>query len=220
MILLLFGPPGCGKGTQARLLSNWLQIPAVSTGDLLRAETESNTPFGRELAAVLAAGQYVNDDMVNRMIENRLDRLENGGIILDGYPRTVAQASFLDRALEKRGLPPALAIHLEVPRDVIVRRLSSRSQCSHCRRVFNDADHPATYCAECGSPLIRRADDKPEVVLERLATYHAKTGPVLGHYAGSRFRAVEGDRDPDDVFREILRLAGEGSLGGANGASG
>ncbi len=220
MILLLFGPPGCGKGTQSRLLSNWLQIPAVSTGDLLRAEADSGTEFGSQLAAVLAAGQYVSDDMVNQMIVNRLNRLDNGGIILDGYPRTVAQARFLDQSLAQRSLPQAVAIHLMVPQDVIVRRLSSRSQCTHCKRVFNDADHPAPYCAECGSPLIRRADDTPEVVLQRLATYQAKTGPVLAHYSGDRFREVPGDRDPDDVFREILRLIGGSAMGGSNGANG
>jgi adenylate kinase len=192
----------------------------VSTGDLLRAEAESGSEFGRELAAILAAGQYVSDEMVNQMIENRLDRLNGGGIILDGYPRTVAQARFLDRVLERRQLPPARAVHLLVPHDIIVRRLSSRSQCTNCRRVFNDHDHPAPYCAECGAPLIRRDDDKPEVVAQRLQTYQAKTGPVLAHYAGRGFCEVDGNQDPEIVLREILRVVGAGAMGGANGASG
>ncbi|MEZ5402049.1 MAG: nucleoside monophosphate kinase [Bryobacteraceae bacterium] len=220
MILLLFGPPGCGKGTQARLLSNWLHVAAVSTGDLLRAEAEADTDFGRNLAQLLAAGQYASDEMVNQIVANKLDRLENGGIILDGYPRTVAQAVYLDQALSARSLPSAVAVHLMVPQDVIVQRLSSRSQCSYCNRVFNTKDHPAPYCAECGGPLIRRADDTPEVVLQRLATYHAKTGPVLAHYSGSRFLEINGDRDPEEVFKEILRLVDPAPNNAANRAGG
>lgn len=214
MILLLFGPPGSGKGTQARLLSQWYGIPAVSTGDLLRAEAESGTEFGKSLAATLASGQYVSDDMVNQLVVNQLDRLNGSGIILDGYPRTVDQAYFLDGALARRGLAPAVAVYLHVPTEVIVGRLSSRSQCSHCRRVFNEADHPAPYCAECGAPLIRRADDEPAVVLRRLETYQDKTSPVLAHYATQTYHEIKGDQQPDSVFEAILH-----ALPPANGSN-
>lgn len=214
MILLLFGPPGCGKGTQSRLLSQWLSIPAVSTGDMLRSEAESGTELGRQLAAILATGSYVSDDMVNRIVISQLDRLNGGGLILDGYPRTVEQARFLDAALADRHLPPAVAVTLSVPEEVIVARLSSRSQCSNCRRVFNQVDHRAPYCSECGAPLIQRSDDQPEVVQRRLATYHDKTRPVLAHYE-AHSHEINGNQHPDTVFQAILR-----ALGGANGAGG
>jgi adenylate kinase len=212
VILLLFGPPGCGKGTQARLLSNWLQIQSVSTGDLLRAEAESGSAFGQQLAALLAQGKYASDEMVNQIVANQLDKLNGAGIILDGYPRTVEQAEFLDAALTARGLDAALAVHLQVPTEVIVGRLSSRSQCSYCRRVYSQVEHKAPYCAECGGPLVRRTDDEPEVVLKRLETYREKTQPVLTHYAQGRFYEVDGNQPPEHVFERILqRLSGMGS---------
>ncbi|MFN7923140.1 MAG: nucleoside monophosphate kinase [Bryobacteraceae bacterium] len=205
MILLLFGPPGCGKGTQARLLSQWFSVPAVSTGDLLRAEAESGSEFGNQLAATLAAGKYVSDETVNQLIVNRLDRLDGGGIILDGYPRTVEQARFLDEALRARAIGPAVAVYLRVPTDVIVRRLSSRSQCSNCRRVYSQGQETAPYCVECGAPLFRRSDDEPEVVLKRMETYRDKTSPVLAHYGQQCYHEVDGDRNPDTVFDEIVQ---------------
>ena len=214
MILLLFGPPGCGKGTQARLLSQWLGIAAVSTGDLLRAEAESGSEFGNTLAAMLAAGQYVSSETVNQLVVNQLDRLSGGGLILDGYPRTVDQARYLDQALSARGFAPAVAVHLRVPTEVIVTRLSSRSQCSNCRRVFNLSEGGPPYCSECGAPLVRRSDDEPEVVVRRLATYEEKTSPVLRHYSSTFMHEVDGNRDPEAVFQSILVAVGyNGSAG-------
>jgi len=180
---------------------------------MLRTEAESGSELGRQLAAILATGSYVSDDLVNRIVLSQLDRL-SGGLILDGYPRTVEQARFLDAALSQRGLPPPVAVTLRVPEEVIVARLSSRSQCSNCRRVFNLADHPAPYCAECGAPLIQRSDDRPDVIQRRLLTYHEKTRPVLDYYR-SHTHEVDGNQHPDIVFQAILR-----AVGGANGASG
>jgi adenylate kinase len=182
----------------------------ISTGDLLRTEAESQTELGRELARRLAHGDLIDDELVNRMVESKLALLKNGsGVILDGYPRTVQQAQYLEEALVKHGLSAPLAIHLDVPAEVIVQRLSSRRQCPGCGRVYNlkeQAPKQAGICDGCGRELIARNDDEAEVIRRRLATYREQTGPVLAHYRGASYHLVEANRTPEEVFGELRAI--------------
>lgn len=211
MIILLFGAPGSGKGTQSVYLKDWLGYRAVSTGELLRAEASSGSKLGQELAAVLAAGQYADDDLVNRIVENQLDRLNGSGLILDGYPRTVQQAQFLDLALRSRELRRPSVIHLDVPCEVLVERLSSRWSCPRCGRAFSLLQQKpkiAGVCDGCGCKLLRRADDEPDVIGSRLEAYHRLTGSVLDHYRNGQYLRVDGNQPPEDVFGVIQSVLG------------
>lgn len=206
MIILLFGPPGSGKGTQARLISEWLNFPSLSTGDMLRAEAQQDSELGRKIRETLAAGQYVSDETVNLIVLQQLERNPGSGLILDGYPRTVAQAIYLENALLERGFPPPVVVHLDVPAEEIVTRLSSRASCPRCKQILNLLQNPPKVegrCDECSSELVRREDDKPEVVRSRLDTYARLTGPVIAHYTGSNYLLFDGNRKPGDVFAEI-----------------
>jgi adenylate kinase len=203
MILLLFGPPGSGKGTQARLLSQWLRIPALSTGDMLRAEVSSGSDLGRELSETLQQGRYVSDDLVNSIVIRQLEATPQG-MILDGYPRTADQADFLRRALGERSLEAPVAVHLNVPDDAIIERLSARRICEHCHRVYNLLQRPPQQdgrCDDCAIALTTRADDTPEVIRQRLATYSQVTTPMFVHFPYNI--PVNGNQHPEAVFSEI-----------------
>jgi len=168
VVLLLFGPPGSGKGTQSRLITNWLGIPAISTGDMLRAEIQAGTPLGNAARSIMASGGLVGDDLVNEMLAHRVSQPDcNAGFLLDGYPRTVEQAEFLDRLLGARGLPKPIILHLDVPMDALVGRMSSRRQCPTCMRVYNLLQQPPLQSGVCDddeTPLITRKDDQEDVV--------------------------------------------------------
>ena len=133
-MVLLFGPPGSGKGTQSPLISRMLRIPAISTGEMLRAEVEAGTPLGKQAQAILAAGQLVGDEIVNEMLVCRITQEDcKGGFLLDGYPRTLPQAKFLDEKLVELGFPPPVIFHLATPQSVLIERISSRRQCPQMR---------------------------------------------------------------------------------------
>ncbi len=212
MVLLLFGPPGSGKGTQSRLITNWLRIPGISTGDLLRAEIEAGTELGRTAQSVMLAGGLVGDDLVNKMLVNRVSQPDaQGGFLLDGYPRTLDQAEFLDRMLAERRLPKPVVLHLDVPLDALAGRLTSRRQCPSCGTIYNLLHQPpkkAGLCDNDGTPLITRKDDQEDVVLERLRNYVALSRPVLAHYQyqDSNYHQIRGDRSPSYVFEEITGI--------------
>lgn len=213
MIVLLFGPPGSGKGTQGRLLSNWLGIPCVSTGDLLRAAAEEPTPGGRALKSHLAAGGYATDAMVNAIVRKRLSQARNG-MILDGYPRTLAQAQYLDELVTTLELAEPVALHLRAESDVLVDRLAGRRQCPTCLRVYSGG---ADECKDCYSSLVRRADDSYETVRERLEIYARVTAPVLEYYGNSRRIDFDAQRDESEVFMSLQAalqavLASDGTL--------
>lgn len=203
MILLLFGPPGSGKGTQARLISQWLGIPSVSTGDLLRAEVASGSQLGHELEALLSNGQYVPDSLVNQIVIHQLEN-SSGGMILDGYPRTEDQAEFLKKALAERSMREPIAVHLDVPSDAIVQRLGARRVCPSCRRVFNLLQNPprnSAVCDDCSTNLVTRSDDSASVVLQRLDTYSRLTAPIFAHFHNNL--PIDGNQRPERVFATI-----------------
>jgi adenylate kinase len=206
-IILMFGPPGVGKGTQAARLSAWLQVPSLSTGEILRTEAASGSELGREIQSILASGKFVSDDLVNQIVSGQLDtpRFERG-CILDGYPRTVEQAIFLDTELAYRSLPRPVVVDLQVPEAVIVRRLSLRRQCPTCKKVYHLEDQKPMspgICDMCEVNLIHRSDDVPAVIRDRLAVYKAATTPVLSHYGSNSCVPIDGNRNPADVFQAI-----------------
>jgi adenylate kinase len=211
LVLLLFGPPGSGKGTQSRLITNWLGIPAISTGDMLRSEIQGGTKLGEAVRCIMTSGGLVGDDLVNEMLAHRVAQPDClNGFLLDGYPRTVYQAEFLDRLIAERSLPKPIILHLDVPLDALQGRLTSRRQCPKCGTIYNLLHQPpkkAGLCDNDGTPLITRRDDQDEVVRERLRTYEAQTRPVLAHYQDRKhYYQIRGDRSPQYIFEAITGI--------------
>jgi len=210
LVLLLFGPPGSGKGTQAARISNWLGIPAISTGDMLRVEIKAGTELGNAAKAVMASGGLVGDDLVNRMLAHRVSSPDSAhGFLLDGYPRTVEQAEYLDELLSERNLRSPIILHLDVPMDALVGRLTSRRQCPQCKRIYNLLHQPPRVpgvCDDDGTPLITRKDDSEDVVTERIRTYDEVTRPVLSYYQDRNYHQIRGDRSPGYIFEEITGI--------------
>ena len=210
MILLLFGPPGSGKGTQSRLITSWLGIPGISTGDMLRAEIQAGTDLGRVAQSIMASGGLVGDDLVNQMLEKRVSQPDAGrGFLLDGYPRTVEQATFLDRLIERRRWPKPVILHLDVPMDALLGRLTARRQCPKCGTIYNLQYQPPKKPGICdldGTPLITRTDDEKDVVADRLRTYTTLSRPVLAHYKDADYHDVRGDASPECVFEAITSV--------------
>ena len=210
MVLLLFGPPGSGKGTQSRLITSWLGIPAISTGDMLRAEIQASTALGNAARSIMAGGGLVGDDLVNKMLAHRIDQPDcQRGFLLDGYPRTVQQADYLDGLIGERGLPKPIILHLDVPMDALVGRMVSRRQCPKCGRIYNLLHQPpkkAGICDDDGTRLVTRKDDQEDVVRERIRTYDELTRPVLAHYQDRNYYQIRGDRSPSYIFEEITGI--------------
>jgi adenylate kinase len=207
MILLLFGPPGCGKGTQATHLTERFQIPAISTGEIFRAECKAGTELGRLACSVISSGKLVDDKLVNRLVEARITRPDCGrGFLLDGYPRTVPQAEEFGAVLRAAGLPAPTVIHLHVEEEVLVRRLTARRQCPRCHRIYNLQSKPprqAGVCDDDNEPLITREDDQESIIRQRLAAYRELTGPVLGWYGEASVITIDGSMAPEEVTRAI-----------------
>jgi adenylate kinase len=186
-VLILLGPPGAGKGTQARMLEEDFGLVQLSTGDLLRAAVAAGTEAGRKAKAVMEAGQLVSDDIVLAILKDRMAQPDVArGIILDGFPRTAGQAAALDKLLAEAGRKVTAAISLEVDDEAMVARVAGRYTCAACGEGYHDDfKRPATagVCDKCGgTDFKRRADDNAETVRERLAAYHAQTAPLIAHY--------------------------------------
>jgi adenylate kinase len=206
--LLIIGPPGAGKGTQARRLADLLTIPHIATGDLLREQVAAGTDLGRQAKGFMDRGDYVPDEVMIGMIRERLDAADAaGGFLLDGFPRTDVQAKTLDALLEETGRDLDTVLLLEAPTEEIVRRLSGRRTCPECQRAYHmDDDPPRTdeVCDDDGAKLVQRSDDDPETVRHRLSVYEERTAGLVGFYAERGLvRKVDGTGTVDEVSERI-----------------
>jgi adenylate kinase len=206
--LILFGPPGAGKGTQAERLRNDFQLSYIATGDMLRANVKDGTELGREAKQYMDAGKLVPDDVIVRMAADRLQQEDTlDGFILDGFPRTTEQAKALDKLLSDLGRRITAAILIDVSDDEVVKRLSGRRVCVKSGHIYHVEDDPPKHegvCDQDGSRLIQRDDDKPEVIRHRLEVYHAETEPVIEYYdAQGLMRRIDGTRSAPEVHDHI-----------------
>jgi adenylate kinase len=218
--LILVGPPGAGKGTQAERLVSDFDLPYYATGDILRAAVRDETELGREAKQYMDDGKLVPDDLIIRVIMDRLDSGEaDDGFLLDGFPRTTPQAEALQEALTGRGRSLTAALLIDAPDEEVVRRLSGRRVCTkngHVYHVEFDPPKNEDVCDQDGSRLIQRDDDKPETIEKRLAVYHDQTEPLIDWYEDrGLLRRFDGTRSPEDVHDHIratlatLRLEAE-----------
>ncbi len=199
--VVLIGPPGCGKGTQAVRLADKYGIPHISTGEILRAAVRAGSELGRQVADILTKGSLVSDDLMTDLVRARLQERDTGaGFVLDGYPRTLGQSRALDVMLTERSI---IVILIDVADAEIVRRMGTRRVCDACRLTQSvaGADHPDSEpCPYCGGNLVRRPDDEPETVRHRLATYANSATPVIDHYKSrSSFAVIDGLQHSDRV---------------------
>jgi adenylate kinase len=214
MNIILLGPPGSGKGTQAKRIEQTHGIVQLSTGDMLRATTDSDTEFGRRVKAIMDSGQLVPDDIIVEMIDQRIRQPDcSRGFILDGFPRNVLQAKALDAMLAEHNLKLDHVILLDVDEAALVDRLSGRFTCTQCGASYHERyNRPSRegICDVCGSSeFVCRADDRPEAVKARLEVYQRQTAPILPYYRDRGIlRRVDGMADIDEVTREIEQILG------------
>lgn len=229
--VLLLGAPGVGKGTQAQILMDLWGIPQISTGDIIRENIKQKTPVGVEFQDLVAKGIFVPDELVNRMVAGRLSQPDAArGYILDGYPRTLGQAEWLDAQLAGEGFPgqngeitpagklPVVAVSIEVRYDELLRRITGRRTGTVSKRIYNVYTNPPEVAGICdvdGLPLVQRPDDTEEVFAERMRQFDDLTAPVIEHYRGQgRFEVVDGEQPVDVVTERIVaalkRLRREG----------
>jgi adenylate kinase len=212
-VALLIGPPGAGKGTQARYVGEALGIPHVASGDLLREHRQRGTPLGLTARAYMDQGELVPDDLVIQMVIERLVRPDAArGVLLDGFPRTLTQARALDVELAERGGGVIAALSLDVPTDVLVERLSGRRVCIGCHSTFHIVLQQLPFddtCPHCGDRLVQRADDVPSVIARRVAVYQQQTAPVLDHYrVRGVLRRVDGGGSVELTRSRVLERLG------------
>ncbi len=214
--IILLGPPGAGKGTQAKLLAQRYGIPQISSGDILRDNVAKDTELGRKAKAMMARGELVPDDLVNQMVGERLVQADCArGFILDGFPRTVVQAQWLDRFLSgklfenQRPCDPPVVVQFDVDYNILLHRLSGRRSCPTCGRIYNIHTQPTRVSDVCdvdGSKLVIRNDDRPEVVAERLRAYDLQTRPLAAYYRRSgRLAQINGDQGVEDVTHQVAK---------------
>ena len=212
MNLILLGPPGAGKGTQAQRIQDRYGAVQLSTGDMLRAAVAAGTEVGKQAKSIMEAGQLVPDDIMVRLIAERIDQPDTRkGFILDGFPRTIAQAEALDKMLESKGLKLNAVIEMKVDDGVLTRRIAGRYSCAKCGTVYHDdTKKPRTpgVCDKCGAKeFTRRKDDNAKTVKARLEAYHAQTAPLLPYYrARGVLKSVDGMAAIDDVTTQLESL--------------
>jgi adenylate kinase len=215
MRLLLIGPPGSGKGTQAHLLAGRRQLEHISTGDLLRTAIQEGTEVGERARPFVKAGQLVPDELVNEMIAHRFEQNTPRCFVMDGYPRTLQQAATFDQTLKSRGLGLTGVVVLVVPDAEILRRLGGRRSCPKrsCKFSYHIDFNPPRVpdvCDHCGTRLILRDDDKPETVSQRLQIYHANTQGLVDYYRSRGLvHEVQGEGDIEKVYEKILQAVGQ-----------
>jgi adenylate kinase len=211
--LIFLGAPGAGKGTQAREVSQQLNIPQISTGDILREAVKKQTSLGLAAKAKMDAGELVPDEVVCGIVEERIDEPDcQKGFILDGFPRTIGQAEFVDRMLQTKGRGNPLVLNIRVDHDVLLKRLTGRRTCSLCGEIYNIHFNPPKVegvCDKDGGKLLQRADDNEETIRQRLLAYEKQTRPLIDYYRSKRLlRDVNGNREPGLITEEILVLLG------------
>jgi adenylate kinase len=216
----MLGPPGAGKGTQAERFAQSRGIPKISTGDILREAVQAGTEIGLRAKAIMDRGELVNDEVIIGVVRERLAKADaQRGFILDGFPRTVAQARALDALMD--GRQPLIVVDIVVPETDLVERLTSRLVCSNCGTNAEGVPRSAmatTPCVKCGGPLKQRSDDNEAVVLERLKVYRRDTQPLVDYYRSRpTFRAVNGAQAMERVFADLAEAVDSAASGGALG---
>jgi adenylate kinase len=212
----MLGPPGAGKGTQAERFAKARGIPRISTGDILRDAVHAKTDVGLRAKAIMDRGELVGDDVMIGIVNERLERNDAlTGFVLDGFPRTVAQASALDGIMSKRD--PLIVVDIVVPEAELVRRLGTRMICEDCGTGASVGSPIGSACAQCAGRLVQRADDNQAVVLERLKVYHRQSEPLVEYYrVRPTFRSIDGAQAPDRVAADLaaaIEAAGRGAVG-------
>jgi adenylate kinase len=208
--IVLLGPPGVGKGTQASLLEERLGAKVLSSGVIFRKEIEAETDLGRLASSYIKRGELVPNGITIEMMAKRLrsDEVRKKGFVLDGFPRTVRQAEALDEMLAEMEMPVQEVVTLSVDDDVVIGRLAGRMGCTKCGAIYHSVSHPPMregFCDKCDSPLIIREDDKPETIRERLRVFRESTMPVIEHYRAKGILVeVDAGQDPEQVYKDIL----------------
>jgi len=210
-IIVLMGAPGAGKGTQARLLQDRMHLPQISTGDIFRALKHNDSSLAQEVRDVMQRGQLVPDELTIQLVKERTAKEDcRDGYILDGFPRTPAQATSLEKLAAEQG-KQIVPIQIEVPYDLLEKRMTGRRNCPVCNEIYNVYFKPPRHDNVCDfhpeAQLVHRADDNPETVRKRLATYEEQTRPLLDYYASKNLlREVDGNRDRESIYRDIQRI--------------
>lgn len=215
MNLVLFGPPGAGKGTQAQLICEKYRLTHLSTGDAIRAAIRQGNELGRRVKNCVEKGNLVSDELVSDLVDDFItnNRDKSGSFLFDGYPRTLSQAEQLERIIERHHLGAPAVVILDVPDDELMLRITGRRICADCKRTYNiylSRLRHEDQCDNCHGPLLQRADDKPETVRERLRVYHEQTEPILHYYEMSgRLSTINGTGTPEQVFERIQKILAE-----------
>ena len=209
--LIFLGAPGAGKGTQAREVATEFKIPQISTGEILRDAVKKGTPLGQAAKAKMESGQLVPDEIVCGIVEERTNEPDcKMGFILDGFPRTIAQAEYVDRMLETKGRGKPLVLNIAVGQDVLMKRLTGRRTCSVCGEIYNVYFNPPKVegvCDKDGGKLTQRADDNEESIRQRLVAYDNQTLPLIEYYRRKNLLSdIDGNRDPEPISRDLIHL--------------
>ena len=210
-IIVLMGAPGAGKGTQARLLQERLHLPQISTGDIFRALKHADTPLAQEVRDIMTRGQLVPDEVTIRLVKERTAQPDcKDGYILDGFPRTPAQAQSLEHLAAEQGMD-IIPILIDVPHELLEKRMTGRRNCPVCNEIYNIYFKPPLNDNVCDLhpevQLVQRADDNPETVRKRLATYDEQTRPLIDYYQSAGvLRSVDGTREPEEIYRDIEQI--------------
>jgi len=211
MRIIFLGPPGAGKGTQAKMLIDRYGIPQISTGDILRAAVKEGTPMGKKAKEYMDSGKLVPDEVVIGIMQDRLKEADCAkGFILDGFPRTVAQAEALEKMLKELNMPIDKVLALEVPDEVLIERLTGRRTCKSCGQMYHvkfDPPKNVDKCDKCNGELFQRDDDKEETIKNRLSVYHAQTAPLLDFYGKKGMVIkIDGTKTPDEIFKSLINV--------------
>jgi adenylate kinase len=212
--LIFLGAPGAGKGTQAREVAKYFAIPQISTGDILRDAVKKQTPLGLAAKAKMEAGALVPDEVVCGIVDERISEPDcQRGFILDGFPRTIPQAEFVDRMLEAKGRGKPLVVNIWVEQDLLLKRLTGRRTCSVCGEIYNVYFSPPKMegvCDKDGGKLLHRADDNEETIRQRLVAYENQTSPLIDYYrAKNLLHDIDGNRGPEPIAQELLDFLGK-----------